>query len=255
VCLPVPSPLPTTTSASGRALIAQHDGPSPDANPVKPASNGETRVGAVITHLKGRRLGPCHDARIAAGDSAIGQCHVAPGLPVPARPLTAADLCDRLSSSCGGRDCDDAGRFATLVLSPLRILRGRAERLRHHHPGGRAAPVADPSQDTRRAHHWSSERPLYAAGSRGVGQHVDQLKRGPSTSGCPLSPAAQPVAASQPDHCLLPALHGNASYLRGQWRRPGQYGKSELAARSPILPRTSGPSHGLEAVLRLVGAQ
>jgi len=65
---------------------------------LKPASNGETRVGAVITHLKGRRLGQCHDARITAGDSAIGQCHVAPGLPVPARPLTTADLCDRCSA-------------------------------------------------------------------------------------------------------------------------------------------------------------
>src|SRR5674476_1204413 len=49
-----------------------------------------------------------------------------------------------LLSSCGGRDCDDAGRFAALVRPPLRILRGRAERLRRHHPGGRAAPVADP---------------------------------------------------------------------------------------------------------------
>src|SRR5664279_6026596 len=48
-----------------------------------------------------------------------------------------------LLSSCGGRDCDDAGRFAALVRPPLRILRGRAERLRRHHPGGRAAPVAD----------------------------------------------------------------------------------------------------------------
>src|SRR5674476_241629 len=47
-----------------------------------------------------------------------------------------------LVSACGGRDCDDAGRFAALVRPPLRILRGRAERLRRHHPGGRAAPVA-----------------------------------------------------------------------------------------------------------------
>lgn len=31
----------------------------------------------------------------------------------------------------------------------------------------------------------------------------------------PLSPAAQPVAAGQPAHRLLPSLHGNASYLRG----------------------------------------
>jgi hypothetical protein len=58
----------------------------------------------------------------------------------PARTLTAADRCDR----CSARALvETALRFAALVRVPLRLLRGRAERRRCHHPGGRAAPVAD----------------------------------------------------------------------------------------------------------------